>query len=580
MVGKRKPQTTLFDVGNVFDVRLDPATFCGQLAAAAPRLFKDEDFQECYSQSGKGRPSIAPSLMALLVLLKEYSGCSDEEAVERSAYDLRWCLVLGKPAGEPLCVKSTLQLFRAQLDLHEKVRLVLQRSIQEARRSGLLKPGTLRVAVDTKPIFGRGALKDTYNLLDTGLRRLCQALAKTEGAGAKEWAERQDLGRYFGRSLKGSTDIDWSDEPARHAFLTEVVADARRLLRLAGARLSELAEDGRTEVRAAADLLEQLLLQDVEESDGSARIREGHEKGRFPSASDTDVRHGRKSSSKVFDGHKASVVVDTDSGIILGTDVLAGDAPDATRLLEQIETAEGNSGTQIHETVGDCAYGDGETRREFAEAARALTARVPGESSRPGLFAKSQFVLHWEAEAVVAVTCPGNHTSHWRTTQRDGTLTFKFADWCPHCPLRKQCTTAVTGRTVRVHAQEALIEAARERQRSVAGRAALHARVTVEHALSRLAGLGIGQARYVGRKKTQIQLALAAAVANLRRVWNWEQAQGREDPPGWRNTPGTGIGPRLRGFTGRWIPGGSPIQALLTSVGYAPLLPRYAGATR
>lgn len=173
---------------------------------------------------------------------------------------------------------------------------------------------------------------------------------------------------------------------------------------------------------AVAELLEQLLLEDVEESDGSARIREGHEKGRFPSASDTDVRHGRKSSSKVFDGHKASVVVDMDSGIILGTDVLAGDAPDATRLLEQIETAEGNSGTQIHETVGDGADGDGETRREFAETARALTAWVPGESSRPGLFAKSQFVLRWEAAAVVTVTCPGNHTSHWRTTQRDGTL--------------------------------------------------------------------------------------------------------------------------------------------------------------
>ena len=85
MVGKRKLQTTLFDVGHVFDVRLDPATFYGQLTAAAPRLFKDEDFQECYSQSGKGRPSIAPSLMALMVLLKEYAGCSDEEAVERSA---------------------------------------------------------------------------------------------------------------------------------------------------------------------------------------------------------------------------------------------------------------------------------------------------------------------------------------------------------------------------------------------------------------------------------------------------------------------------------------------------------------
>lgn len=153
-----------------------------------------------------------------------------------------------------------------------------------------------------------------------------------------------------------------------------------------------------------------------------ATVAPGSGKGCLPSASDADVRHERKSSSKVFDGHKASVVVDMDSGLILGTDVLAGDAPDATRLLEQIETAEGNSGTQIHETVGECVDGDGETRREFAETVRALTARGPGESSRLGLFVKSHFVLHWKAPAMMAVTCPGNHNAHWRTTQWDGTL--------------------------------------------------------------------------------------------------------------------------------------------------------------
>lgn len=83
MLGKRQPQGSLFDAGNVFDIHLDPTTFYGQLAQAAPRWFKDEDFYACYSQSGKGRPSVPPSLMALLVLLKEYSGCSDEEVVER-----------------------------------------------------------------------------------------------------------------------------------------------------------------------------------------------------------------------------------------------------------------------------------------------------------------------------------------------------------------------------------------------------------------------------------------------------------------------------------------------------------------
>ena len=57
-----------------------------------------------------------------------------------------------------------------------------------------------------------------------------------------------------------------------------------------------------------------------------------------------------------------------------------------------------------------------------------------------------------------------------------------------------------------------LFEAARAFQQSEAGRATLRERVAAEHSLARLGQLGIGQARYVGRKKTRFQLLLAATV--------------------------------------------------------------------
>src|SRR6266568_2310277 len=106
MLGKRQAQRDLFDVGNVFPVALDPASFHGQLARAGDRLFRDEDFAAFYADR-LGRPS------ALLTLLQHESGCSDAEAIARSAFDLRWAAVLRKVAGEPLCAKSTFQLFRA-----------------------------------------------------------------------------------------------------------------------------------------------------------------------------------------------------------------------------------------------------------------------------------------------------------------------------------------------------------------------------------------------------------------------------------------------------------------------------------
>src|SRR5437867_133761 len=61
-----------------------------------------------------------------------------------------------RAAGESVCAKSTFQLFRAHLVLHDGVRTLFEQSIVEARRAGLLKGGALRVALDTKPILGRG----------------------------------------------------------------------------------------------------------------------------------------------------------------------------------------------------------------------------------------------------------------------------------------------------------------------------------------------------------------------------------------------------------------------------------------
>src|SRR5436305_9105365 len=150
MIGKRGPQRELFDVGNVYALSLSPSSFHGQLALAVPRLFADSDFAVFYT-AGKGRPSVPPAQLALLMLLQHEALCSDEEAVARTAYDLRWAAVLRRGAGEPLCAKSTLQLFRSHLVLHDEVRTIFTRSIEEATRAGLLKKGPLRIAVDTKP---------------------------------------------------------------------------------------------------------------------------------------------------------------------------------------------------------------------------------------------------------------------------------------------------------------------------------------------------------------------------------------------------------------------------------------------
>jgi hypothetical protein len=523
MIGRRKIQTDMYDVGNVFPYSPNPKSYYGQLATVSDRLFNDDDFAALYSDH-IGRPSVPPSLLALVLIMQAREQISDDEAIRRTTCDLDWAVVLRRQVGTALCAKSSLQRFRAQLLVNDRLNAFLATSLKHAREKGLLKGQHLKQAVDTKPIFGRGAVEDTYNLIGHAMSSLLRMMAVQSGCTTSQLIAQFDLPKLAAPSVKGTMDIDWSDEAARNGALSALVDDARRLL--------NLADGSDPKVKSSAALLEQILLQDVVESkkdDGSAdaRLTKGTAKGRVPSVTDPEQRHGRKSASHRFSGHKASVCADVDTGLILAVDVIAGDAADATDVLELTQQAESNSDSNIVETLADCAYGSGVTRQQFADAGRNLIAKVAAEPVRD-TFTKSQFTTELpEAGSSLEqtrVTCPAGHVADRLTLDKKGGATFYFDEYCGDCRLRAACTKSMIGRSLHIHAQERLIQAARSFQASEEGRTKLRDRVVVENALARLARLGIGQARYTGRTKTRFQLVMAATVANLRRTWNWEAA--------------------------------------------------------
>ena len=188
-----------------------------------------------------------------------------------------------------------------------------------------------------------------------------------------------------------------------------------------------------------------------------------------------------------------------------------------------MEESEANTGVPVAEAMGDAAYGDGATRQAFAAAGRTLIARVPGRPNRSH-FPKEDFRIDLE---LGSCTCPAGNITRTivpagrRTDQMGRTYrleAFRFdAAVCGACPLRSPCLAAKpgTGRTVRLHPQEALLQQARALQQSEAFTEYRQRRVVVEHRLARLVQLGIRQSRYFGRSKTRFQLYLAATVANL-----------------------------------------------------------------
>ena len=531
MLGERSEQRGLREADRLYLDHVGRESFYGLLASLRGRLFRDSDFAEFYC-ADNGRDSVPPSLLATALRLQSHDKVSDGEAKSRADFDLRWKVALGIEVEDRPFAKSTLQVFRAQLILHDQVGEVFESSLRLARESGYLKRRGMRVALDTTNILGRGAVQDTCNLLADGIVKLLRALAQLKGINVGEWAKSQGYHRYhryLASSIKGEAAIDWSDRRVRKALLAEIVGDADRLLELSRQAQGELGEESaeRQGIVAGAELLGQLLLQDVARTDDGVglgvSLKDGVSRDRMLSVHDPELRHGRKSSSRRFDGHKAAIVVDTDSQLITAVAVLPGNAPDNLGALELVEQSEANTGVPVAEAMGDAAYGDGGTRQTFADAGRTLVARVPGRPNQSH-FPKEDFRIDLEAGSC---TCPAGQVTRTmvpagrRTGQTGRTYrleAFRFdAAFCGVCPLQPQCVAAKpgTGRTVQLHPQEALLQQARALQQSEAFAGYRERRVVVEHRLARLVQLGIRQSRYFGRAKTRCQLYLAATVANL-----------------------------------------------------------------
>ena len=153
-------------------------------------------------------PSVPPSLLATALVLQTYDGVSDDEARQRAAYDLRWKVALGVAVDARPFAKSTLQEFRAQLIVHQEQAAIFQQSLALAQRQGQFRTPQgdarpLKVALDTTNILGRGAVKDTYNLLADGLRHVLRVLARQAGEALEPWATAAGYSRTSAGRLTG-----------------------------------------------------------------------------------------------------------------------------------------------------------------------------------------------------------------------------------------------------------------------------------------------------------------------------------------------------------------------------------------
>ena len=463
-------------------------------------IVSDDDFAGLYSPR-MGRPSIPPSVMVRAMLCATHDRTSDAETSRRTRVDADWKAAMGVDDDFAGIGATTFSLMRSRLVVNESEATVFDATLAKAVQAKVLK-GPLTAIIDSSPVRGAGAVADTYELIRGFLNKAVRAAGERLGAKARNGAA----------SFEGpKPDIDWHDGAARKAHLGELVAAARAVVDdLAGVEDPAVAEP--------VGLLAQVVDQDTEaDEQGRPQIRNGVAPDRIVSHSDPQMRHGRKSASRRFDGHKLDVVTDEDSELVLGVEVRAGNAGDgegAAPLLEQVLQI---PGIVIDTLLADMAYSDGDVREAVEDLGAELVAKVPPVSNG-GRFPKTDFFIE-----VDQVTCPAGEVStdarpikdHKR---RPATMFVFAAETCADCPMRAQCISGKAGRTIRVGVHEDRIAGARAAQAEPETMALLRRRSEVERKIDHLQDLGMRQARYRGRQRTRLQALLAASVANFKRL--------------------------------------------------------------
>jgi transposase len=505
VLGRVKPQGSLLEVRHARRHLVTKGSFYERLADNGDAFLCDDDYAHLYAPT-MGRPSIPPSIMLRALLLATYERTrSDAETSRNTRVDLDWKAAMGVDDDFAGIAPTTFSLMRARMVVADADGKLFEKTLEKAVAAGIFGREKLTAIVDSSPVHGAGAVSDTYELIRGFLRQAVKA-ARDRLTEATTDATKGFLGQ--------KPDIDWQDPAARTAHLGELVAAARMVV----AEASAVDDPGFAEATA---LLAQVVSQDTEVDEaGEPKIRQGVAKDRIISTSDTEMRHGRKSASRKFDGYKMDVLTDEHTELVLGVEIRSGNAGDgegAAPLLEQVQTIEG---IEVETLLGDMAYSDGDTRVAVEDLGAELVAKVPPVTNR-GLFPKTDFVIDLEASTA---TCPAGVTTSDARPAKDhkGRPSTKFvfpAEACGPCPLRARCTKAKhASRTVAAGMHEARIAAARLAQTDPAIKALLRRRSKVERKIDHLQDLGMDEARYRGIRKTKLQGLLAATVANFQRL--------------------------------------------------------------
>jgi hypothetical protein len=467
-------------------------------------LFSDE-FQDELAKSyePRGQDPCPPALLGMVLLLQRYDGLSDADAVDAAENDRRWQLVLGVLGSDQAPFgQGTLVRFRVRAIANDLDKKLVDRTIELAKKNGGFGWKQLRVALDSSPLHGAGRVEDTWNLIGRAMSKVVHSVSLALDLDEETVIEGAGLSILSADSIKAALDIDWDDDDAQVAALQKLMSQVDALERWVAKRAAKESEV--PPLKDSLELLRKLVKQDIEPDplgDGY-RIKQEVTKERIISASDPEMRHGRKSKTKLFNGYKRHIAIA--NNLILATAVEPANVREHEPAPRLLEAAAKHGAIDIMDI--DRGYLPSPIIAELHRSGTVINSR-PWVPTNKGLFTKDDFRINLRRRQV---TCPAGKIAE----AFDSGAAWFDVDDCSSCRLKPKCTTA-DHRSIQLHPAEDLLIRLRARKATGPGRAELRKRVGVEHRLARIGHTQGDTARYRGARKNELDLNRSAAVVNL-----------------------------------------------------------------
>ena len=382
MQGFSDPQRELLDADSVTGHLLPAGSVFGFLAEHRLALFPAEMFTDLFP-SGRGRPSVAPDVVASVLVLQALHGLSDRQAADAVTFDLRWKAACGLAVTDTSFHSTTLTYWRRRLAASTSPDRIFDAVRTVIKQTGVIKGKTRRV-LDSTVMDDAVATQDTVTQLVAAIRRVLRVVPGAEAV----LVGRETACDY---TRPGKPEIAWDDKAAKAALIDALVLDALTLLNALSSTDAETETDtetdpgtdgdsdesggdGTDEAGQALALLALLAGQDVEWVDDGAgggvwRIARKVAHDRVISTVDTETRHAHKSRSRKQDGFKAHIAAEPDTGLITNaaltkaTGAGTGDAAAGAAVL-----AGDDSFTEPGQVLADSAYGTGDLLADLQQA--------------------------------------------------------------------------------------------------------------------------------------------------------------------------------------------------------------------